>query len=53
MRRQFRGACYEIHVVNPDGVEKGVHSITCDGKPVDGQVIPFAEGKHRVEVVMG
>ena len=51
--RQFRGACYEIHVVNPDGVEKGVRSITCDGKPVDGQVIPFAEGKHRVEVVMG
>ena len=27
--------------------------ITCDGQPVDGQVIPFAEGKHRVEVVMG
>jgi cellobiose phosphorylase len=51
--RLFRGACYEIHVVNPDGVEKGVRSITFDGQPVDGQVVPFAEGKHRVEVVMG
>ena len=51
--RRFRGADYEIHVHNPNGVSKGVKHITLDGKPLDGQVVPFSEGRHQVEVTMG
>ncbi len=51
--RKWRGGTYEIHISNPDGVEKGVRSIEMDGKPVDAlPVIP--EGTRcRVEVTMG
>ena len=51
--RKFRGAEYVINVKNPDGVQKGVKSITMDGKPVEGNIVPATEGKHTVEVVMG
>ncbi len=53
--RVFRGAIYEIHVSNPGNVQKGVRSITVDGKPIEGNILPvLKEGeKHRIEVVMG
>ena len=51
--RRFRGADYTIHVLNPQGVAKGVKAITLDGQPVEGCVVPFSEGSHQVEVVMG
>ncbi|WP_341678351.1 glycosyl transferase [Niveibacterium sp. SC-1] len=52
--RRFRGATYEITVRNPDHVSKGVRSLTVDGKPVAGKVVPlFAEGRHKVELVLG
>jgi len=51
--RQFRGATYEIHVSNPDGVSKGVRTLTVDGKPVDGAIVPALPGRHIVEVLMG
>ena len=50
--RRFRGAEYEIHVANPNGANKGVKTITCDGQAIDGCVIPFVPGKHVVEVTM-
>ena len=53
VRRQFRGADYEIHVLNPQGVNKGVKSITLDGQQLDGQVVPYCNGQHKVEVTMG
>lgn len=53
VRRRFRGAEYQINISNPDGVCKGIKQITIDGKAVSGNVIPFAEGSHTVEVVMG
>jgi len=53
VKRKFRGAEYVINVKNPDGVQKGVKSITFDGEPIKGNVIPATEGKHTVEVVMG
>ncbi|MBQ3606914.1 MAG: glycosyl transferase [Bacteroidales bacterium] len=53
VRRKFRGASYEIKVMNPSGVCKGVASMTVDGVPVDGNMIPFAPGAHTVEVVLG
>ena len=51
--RRFRGGEYNITVKNPDGVQKGVKSITVDGKEIDGNIVPNAEGKHEVVVVMG
>ena len=52
VRRKFRGADYEIHICNPDGNNKGVKSVTVDGNTLDGNVIPFSEGTHKVEVLM-
>jgi cellobiose phosphorylase len=53
--RRFRGATYHIRVTNPDAVSKGIRSITVDGQPVEGIILPiFSEGdRHQVEVVMG
>ncbi|KPK64928.1 MAG: hypothetical protein AMK73_04480 [Planctomycetes bacterium SM23_32] len=53
--RTWRAATYEIAVSNPDGVMKGVRSVTLDGKPIEGNVLPaLGDGQvHRVEVVMG
>lgn len=38
---------------NPKGVEKGVASVVVDGKPIDGQTVPHAPGRHKVVVTMG
>jgi len=53
--RRFRNAVYRITVDNGAGVEKGVASVTLDGKPLDGAVLPaLGDGKvHEVTVVMG
>jgi len=53
--RHFRNATYEIAVSNPDGVCKGIRSVTVDGEAIEGNVLPaFGDGKvHRVEVIMG
>ncbi len=53
--RRFRGATYEITVSNPDGVSTGVRSLVVDGRPLEGDVVPLAEGTERVavEVVLG
>ena len=50
--RKFRDAEYEIVVRNPDGRQKGVSRMTVDGEAVKGNLIPYSEGKHHVEVVM-
>ena len=51
--RKWRGSIYTIHVSNPDGVEKGVRSMTADGVRV--QRLPMLPaGSHcRAEVVLG
>jgi cellobiose phosphorylase len=53
--RRFRDVVYHIQVKNPNKVQKGVASMTVDGKAVEGCVIPFESGKNEVsvEVVMG
>ena len=51
--RKWRGGTYRIHVSNPDGVEKGVKSITMDGKAVESLPVIPAGTECRVEVVMG
>ena len=51
--RLWRTARYEIHVSNPEGVEKGVRSITADGVTVKEIPCLPAGSICRVEVVMG
>ena len=55
LRRVWRGATYEITVDNTAHAEKGVKSMTVDGKPVDGSTLsPAPEGSTvKVAVVMG
>ena len=55
VRRPFRGDIYEIEILNPQGREKGLKTITVDGQRIEGNVIiPFKDGKvHSVKVVMG
>jgi len=54
VKRKFRGATYNIEVKN-SGVNKGVKTITVDGKAVEGCIIPdMKDGKeHNVIVELG
>lgn len=52
--RQWRGATFEIQVRNPEGVEKGVRSVSLNGQRVEGAIPPQAAGSvNTVVVVMG
>jgi cellobiose phosphorylase len=53
--RKCRQATYEIEILNPDRMSKGVKSITVDGVENTGNLIPFLQdGKiHSVTVRMG
>jgi cellobiose phosphorylase len=53
--RHFQNAVYRIAVDNSAGVEKGVKSVTLDGKLLDDAVLPaLGDGQtHEVKVVMG
>lgn len=50
--RKLRGAEYVISVRNESGAQKGVKSITVDGKPIEGNLVRHSDGRHVVEVVM-
>ena len=50
--RRFRGKNVNITVKNPNKVEKGVVSITLNGKEVIGNVVPFDKMKKDNEVVV-
>lgn len=55
-KRDFRGVTYHITVKNPDHVEKGIKSLTVNGTPVAGCVIPVAMvsgSEVTVEAIMG
>lgn len=51
--RRWRGAEYDIHVENPDGVMKGVRELYLDGEKVDGIPVTAQGSRHDVRVVMG
>ena len=51
--RKFREAEYVIHVQNPNGVQRGIRSITIDGIPIEGNLIRESTGKHQVEIILG
>lgn len=52
LTRKFREGTYNIKVVNPDNVEKGVKSVTVDGKVLDGCIVPYEKGKAAYDVVV-
>jgi cellobiose phosphorylase len=53
--RQFRGKTIEIEVKNPNGVCKGVKSLTLNGQLLSGNLIPIEKlSEHnKVVVVLG
>ena len=53
--RKYRGAEYDIHVSNPQGIQKGVAKVTVDGKEIRGNILPVAPAgeKVQVEVTLG
>ncbi len=54
VQREWRKATFHIKVLNPDGVQKGVKTVTLDGKPVSGPIPPQKAGSlHKVVVTMG
>ncbi len=50
--RKFRGGEFHITVNNPAGNQKGIKSITLDGKIINGNIVPAELGKHEVIVEM-
>jgi len=55
IRRPFRGAIYEITILNPKGLQRGVKEIYVDGEKIEGDLIkPHSDGKiYKVKVIMG
>lgn len=50
--RKYRGATYNIEVKNPNGVSKGIASITVDGQVVQGNVLPLLAAGSTGNVVV-
>lgn len=50
--RKYRGATYNIEVKNPNGVSKGIASITVDGQAVQGNVLPLLAAGSAGNVVV-
>ncbi len=53
MSREWRGAKFEIEVINPDGVMKGVKELWLDGEKTERIPVQSVGSKHTVKVVMG
>lgn len=52
--RKFRNATYQIEIRNPNGVSKGISTITVDGNSIDGNIIPIQpEGEYQIKVELG
>jgi cellobiose phosphorylase len=52
VQRKFRDAEYNITIKNPNSKQCGVSQVVVDGKAIEGNTIPYAAGKHTVEVTM-
>ena len=55
MKREFRGATYNIEVVNSNNVSKGVEKMIVNGETITTNIVPILEkGKsHKIKVIMG
>lgn len=52
--RKFRNATYLIEIRNPNGVSKGISTITIDGNSIDSSIIPIQpEGEYQIKVELG
>ena len=54
MSRKFRGATYNIEVLNPNNICKGVKTIFVNGKEIDSNVIPILQPnkEHTIKVII-
>jgi cellobiose phosphorylase len=54
IKRSFRGATYDIHYFNLDGIQKGDIEVTLDGDSIAGNSLPFFEDgqTHDVKVLV-
>jgi cellobiose phosphorylase len=52
---RFGASTYAVDVLNPDGVSRGVASVTIDGMVADDGIIPLVDDgmKHTVVVTLG
>ena len=55
LTRKYRNTTYNIEVVNPDNVEKGVKEMYVNGNLVSGNIIPYdaSQSEASVKIVMG
>jgi cellobiose phosphorylase len=55
IQRTYRGDIYNIKIMNPQHVSKGIKVIKVDGQVIEAKVLPvFGDGKeHSVEIEMG
>ncbi|MBZ4683797.1 MAG: cellobiose phosphorylase [Fusobacteriales bacterium] len=53
--RMFRGIKYNIEILNPNGVEKGIKEVYVDNKQISDNIIPVYNDKAEVnvKVIMG
>ncbi len=53
--RKFRGTTFNIRIRNPDGISRGIKSISLDGVEIENGVVPVAQAgaEYDVDVVMG
>jgi len=51
VRRVLRGRTLAIEVQNPGGVSRGVQSLTVDGRPVAGNLVPNADLTDGAKIV--
>jgi cellobiose phosphorylase len=51
MRRNFRGMTLKIEVKNPNGVSKGVNSLTLNRKEIAGNFIPLEQLRDGAKIV--
>ena len=49
--RTFRNAKYQILILNPNGVEKGITSLSINGELIEGNLIPYVEGQDFYDIV--
>jgi cellobiose phosphorylase len=50
VRRVFRGAVYDIEVINESGAEGARPKLTVDGQPIEGCIIKPIPGKREYNV---
>ena len=52
LTRRYRGAAYHVTVDNSAGVEKGVVSVTVDGKAIEGNILPILPAGSEAQVIV-